>query len=91
LNFAIKKEVQQGRIRGINLPGAQEDQIIAQFADDTFLTIRGEETYVQATVLTLQQFSLALGLVINESKSTAYFWAPNHAGQLGWAKGFRWQ
>jgi hypothetical protein len=71
LNSKIKKKVQQGRIRGIDLLGALESQTIAQFANDTLLTKRKEEPYVRATVHTLNQFSQASGLIINETKSIA--------------------
>jgi hypothetical protein len=39
LNHNIKKETQQGCIKGIDLPRAIEPQTIAQFADDTSLSI----------------------------------------------------
>jgi hypothetical protein len=71
-----RREVQQGCIKGIELPGASEHQTVAQFADDTSLSIRGEEVYVLATVETLNRFCSTSGLLINESKSTAYFWDP---------------
>jgi hypothetical protein len=67
LNCVIKREVGQGRICGIQLPRATESQTIAQFADDTSLSIRGEVNSVAATVETLNRFSFASGLVINEA------------------------
>jgi hypothetical protein len=48
LNQTIKREAQVGRIRGIELLGALEPQIIAQFADDTSLSIAREEAPVLA-------------------------------------------
>jgi hypothetical protein len=45
--------MRQGRIRGIDLPSIPELQIIAQYANDTLLTIRGEESSVLTTVATL--------------------------------------
>jgi hypothetical protein len=39
LNYTLKKEVQLGRIKGIEFPGALEHQTVAQFADDTSLSI----------------------------------------------------
>jgi hypothetical protein len=68
--------VQQGKIQGIHLLGASEPQTVAQFADDTSLTICGDEAPVSAIVTTLQRFKSALGLMINDIKSTAYHW--NH-------------
>jgi hypothetical protein len=76
LNHSLKREVQQGRFKGIDLPGAPEPQTIAQYADYTSLTIRGEEPFVRTTVKTLQLFSSASGLLINENKSSAYYWHP---------------
>jgi hypothetical protein len=69
----MKQEVQQGRIKGIDLPGALEPQTIAQYADDTSLTIRRGEPFIRATVETLQLFSGASGLLINENKSSMYY------------------
>jgi hypothetical protein len=91
LNYSIKREVRLGRIRGIELPGAFEPQTIAQYADDTSLSIRGEEVHVQAAADTLQHFSRASGLIINESKSAAYFWAPQVNTCPLWTHRFRWQ
>jgi hypothetical protein len=71
LNHTIKREVHRGRICGINLPGVAEQQTIAQYADDTSLSIRGEEAPVHATMDTLHKFSYASGLIINEHKSSA--------------------
>jgi hypothetical protein len=42
-----------GRIQGISLPRVPEQQLIAQFANDTSLSIAAEYHYVQATCLTL--------------------------------------
>jgi hypothetical protein len=89
--FSIQQGVRQGRIRGIELPGAFEPQTIAQYADDTSLSIRGEEVHVQAAADTLQHFSRASGLIINESKSAAYFWAPQVNTCPLWTHRFRWQ
>jgi hypothetical protein len=91
LNHTIMREVQRGRIQGINLPGALEPQTIAQYADDTSLTIRGEEQPVRATVRTLQAFSIASDLLINEEKSSAYYWHPGEVGRPPWTRNFGWQ
>jgi hypothetical protein len=58
LNHILKWEVQQGCIKGIKLLEALEPQMVTQFANDSSLSIRGEEPYVQATVDTLLNFSL---------------------------------
>ena len=73
LNHVIKREVCMGQIQGIRLLGALEAQTITQFADNTSLSIRGEEALVCAIVHTLQSLSHASGLVINEAKSLAYY------------------
>jgi hypothetical protein len=57
LNQCIKSEIQQGRIQGIQLPSSTEQQTILQYADDTSLTLRGEEQVVKQTVATLSTFS----------------------------------
>jgi hypothetical protein len=76
LNHCIKCEACQGRIQGIEIPGAHEPQIMAQFADDTSLFVTAEELPVHATRDTLQSFCTASGLLINEKKNSAYFWHP---------------
>jgi hypothetical protein len=91
LNHSLKREVQQGRIKRIDLPGAPKPQTIAQYADDTSLTIRGEEPFVCAIVETLQLFSGASGLFINENKSSAYYWHPGGSDRPSWTRDFRWQ
>jgi hypothetical protein len=74
LNLSIKAEERVGRIRGISLLGSQEHQTIAQYADDSSLTLRGEEYVVTNTVTTLNTFSVATGLQLNWDKSSAYWW-----------------
>jgi hypothetical protein len=91
LNHTIKREVHRGRIKGIELPGALEPQTVAQYAGDTSLTIRGEEQPVRATVMTLQSFSQASGLLINEEKSSAYYWHPGETDRPPWSRDFGWQ
>jgi hypothetical protein len=72
----VKREAQCKRIKGIVLPGALEQQNIAQFADDTSLSLAAEEDTVLATRDTLSRFCTASGLLINEEKSIAYYWDP---------------
>jgi hypothetical protein len=90
LNLTLKKEVADDRIRGIRLPGVQEDQVIGQYADDTNLTLRAEEQSVINTVASLTRFSGASGLTINWEKTLAYYWRrgfrlrPAWLDQLGW-------
>jgi hypothetical protein len=68
LNECIKREVSVGRIRGIRLPGSEEQQILSPYADDSSLTVAGEEDSVVQTVDTLDLFSRASGLWINQDK-----------------------
>jgi exonuclease III len=91
LNHTIKREVHRGRIKGIELPGALEPQTVAQYADDTSLTICGEEQPVRTTMRTLQSFSQASGLLINEEKSSAYYWHPGETVRPPWSRDFGWQ
>jgi hypothetical protein len=65
----------QGRIQGIKLPGAATEQTILQYANDTSLTLRGEEQVLLHTVTTLCTFNSGSGLMLNWKKSGAYFWA----------------
>jgi hypothetical protein len=85
LNACIKKEVQMGHIERIHLPGAQEQQTVMQFADDTSMTIASEERTVTNTISTLHSFSLASGLLLNWDKSIAYWWDPRGGPRPGWS------
>jgi hypothetical protein len=73
LNVCIKEEAASGRIKGITLPGSREQQIIYQYADDSSLTLRGEENIVDRIVSVLDTFSKATRLIINQEKSSAYW------------------
>jgi hypothetical protein len=68
LNQCIKQEMRQGQIQGIKLLGSCTEQAILQYADDTSLTLRGEETVVQQAMATLCLFSARSGLIINWEK-----------------------
>jgi hypothetical protein len=52
LNHTIKRETQRGRINGINLLGATELQVIAQFVDDISKSLVAEEQVVHAMRVT---------------------------------------
>jgi hypothetical protein len=91
LNFTMKREVQKRHIKGIQLPGALEEQVIAQFADDTSLSIYAAEAPVKATMETLNKFSTASRLIINEEKSATYHWEPGGGPRPTWTMAFRWQ
>jgi hypothetical protein len=66
LNTCIKKEVALGRIKGIILPCSEKQQIINQYANDSSLTLKGEEAIVEQTVSVLDTFNKATSLVINQ-------------------------
>ena len=74
LNHYIKREAQRGQIKGIELPGTMEPQIIAQFANDTSLSLVAKESTMNAIRDTLTKFFSTLGLLINEGKSAAHYW-----------------
>ena len=77
LNHCVKRETQQGRIKGIVLPKVEEPQTIAQFVDDTSLFIVAKEAPVKAIHEILQKFCSVSVLYINKGKSSAYYWHPN--------------
>nr|PNR39522.1 hypothetical protein PHYPA_019800 [Physcomitrium patens] len=60
-----------GNIKGVKLPGTEEQQFILQYADDTSITISAEKALVQQLVSELETFATTSGLVINWEKSTA--------------------
>ena len=71
--FPSKEKWTQGKIRGIDFPEARKAQMVVYFANDTSFSIHREENYVSAMVDTLNQFSQASGLIINEIKPTSYY------------------
>lgn len=73
LNAMVKKGMDEGRVKGITLPLAGREQIIAQFADDTSFTLQGEEVPVKEMINILDSFCLASGLVLNWHKSCGYW------------------
>jgi hypothetical protein len=92
LNHCIKQEASRGRIQGIQLLNSEASQIIMQFADDTSMTIRGEEAAVRNMVSTLQFFYSGSGLSLNVEKSTTYWWEPGGHARPLWTEslGFQW-
>lgn len=58
--------------------------MIAQCADDTFLTIAGKEAQARATIQTLEEFCLKSKLIINWSKSHDYRKAANIPDRTLW-------
>jgi hypothetical protein len=72
LNAMVKSEVYRGAILGIKLPMENRQQTLAQYADDTLLTLLGEECSVKTVIRMLESFCLGSGLVLNWTKSAAY-------------------
>jgi hypothetical protein len=91
LNLSVQAEAGAGRIRGISLPRSQEQQIMAQYADDSSLILRGEEYVVNNAVMTLDSFSTATGLQLNWDKSSAYWWKQEGEPRPLWTTQYRWQ
>jgi hypothetical protein len=73
LNMMVKAEVVSGHVKGIELPCGNRQQIIAQYADDTSFTLRGEEESVRNLIYLLETFCAASGLVLNWRKSCGYW------------------
>jgi hypothetical protein len=65
LNAMLKVEVKRGRVSGIMLPIENRQQTLAQYADDTSLTLLGKEQSIVRVIFTLECFCLGLGLVLN--------------------------
>jgi hypothetical protein len=94
LNTMVTMEAATGRVKGIQLPMENRQQLIAQYADDTSFTLLGEEEPLRNLIYFLEIFCLASRLVINWRKSCGYWRArlnplrPAWTGQLGvtWAE-----
>ena len=65
MNAMVKKEVTAGTVKGIQLPFGDSQQVIAQYANDTSMTLLGEEELVKRLILTLETFCSSSGLIIN--------------------------
>jgi hypothetical protein len=72
LNVMVMNDLREGRVRGIQLPVEDRQQIMAQYADDTSFILYGEESSVRNLIYTLKTFCLATGLVLNWTKSCGY-------------------
>jgi hypothetical protein len=88
LNMHTQLATQEGLIRGIKLPTVPLFEVISQYADDTTLFLKGEERYVSSIVELLDRFCTALGLLLNWSKSTA-FWQHKNLIRPPWTNQFR--
>jgi exonuclease III len=73
LNIMVMAEMVAGRVKGIELPFGNRQQIIAQYADDTSFTLRGEKEPVRNLIYILETFCAASGLVLNWGKSSGHW------------------
>jgi hypothetical protein len=64
-------------------------QVVSQYTDDTTLFLRGEELYVSNAVDLFERFCSASGLLLNWSKSAAYWQHKNHA-RPPWTDQYQW-
>lgn len=71
----IKRGMELENIKGISLPGGARQQAILQFADDTSLTLRSKEAPIHQLFIILECFCLAIGLVLNWTKSRGFWHA----------------
>jgi len=56
LNMAASHEQRAGRIQGIELPNSTLQQLMSQFADNTNMSIKGQEDYLRYSISLLKQF-----------------------------------
>jgi hypothetical protein len=64
-----KAQVNSRIVKGINLPSGAYQQVIIKYANDSSLTLRGEEESVQGVIYTLDTSCVGLRLVFNWKKS----------------------
>jgi len=65
LNSMVKHGMQEGIIKGITLLMENRQQVMAQFADDTSINLRGEELSFRGAIYTMDTFCLGSGLIMN--------------------------
>jgi hypothetical protein len=73
LNVATKRAMTMGAHTGISLPDDVGQQVILQYADDTNFTLLGIQENLENAIMLLELFYLASGLLINWTKSVAYW------------------
>ena len=73
LHAKVQLAQEQGRINGVKLPKIKRQKLTLQFADDTSFIVRVDYGSISILVSILHSFSLASGLLINWSKSGAYW------------------
>jgi hypothetical protein len=65
MNAMVKQELELGKVLGIELLGEGKQQVIAQYMDDTSLTLRGEKGSFKKLIYTVDTFYLSSELVLN--------------------------
>jgi hypothetical protein len=71
-------------VQDIRLPGGLKQQVIAQYVDDTSLTLRREEGLVRRAIYTLDTLCVGSGLIVNWVKSCGYWKAGNGSPRPWW-------
>jgi len=84
LKSVIKTSVIRGEIKGISLLIGDRQQIMAQYANDTLLTLLGEEGFVVNTLAILDSFCRGSGLILNWDKSCGYWQSQGAEEQPTW-------
>ena len=64
-------------VKGISLPRREVQQVISQYANNSFLTILAKKDLVLIIVQVLEDFKLTLGLEINWKKNTTFWCSAN--------------
>jgi hypothetical protein len=72
LNVLVKRVVENKEFKGVMLLDKVNQHVISQYADDTLLTIKGEERIFNNMIHLLQRFKVTFGLEINDNKSLEY-------------------
>lgn len=80
----VKTKVKGGRVKDIMLPVKGWQQILAQYVDNTSLTLLRDEDLVRQAITTLESFCLASGLLLNWNKSVAYWKEVAGIPRLAW-------
>ena len=60
LTQLITKDIFEGRLKDISLPGGDKEQNISQYADDSSFMVRGEKKYVDELARLLKIFSICI-------------------------------
>lgn len=72
LTHIFRKVVDEGKLKGVVLPGGKKQQYISQYADDSSFMVKDEKKDVDELVRLLKMFSEASGMEINWEKLSVY-------------------